>query len=350
MRAAIATATRGEPGLMASYVRHLALANGRPSQAASIAEDARCSDRVVGALKAAVPAHRITDSDLAGLRDANYVSAQFVPFLARASVFYYLIEQGGMIRVPLEQRIGWTTATATAYVAREGAAVPVSRVAVDGTGIERQKVNGLLVLTEDMVRNMGVRGETLISRELRRALANTVDEAFLDAVVDSSTAPLDSTGNPAQDLAALLAAVEPTIESRLVWAMSPDVAIMASTVTTAAGGFLFPDMGPSGGEMLQTPAMAIDALPEGTIMLIDASGLAGDAELITVDASNETTIEMLDDPIGDATTPTAAQMVSMFQTNSVAMMSTAWFGVHRFRDEAIATMSGVEWGLPASGE
>ncbi len=353
MRGVVAVPTRPEPGLMASYARHLALAGGNKQIAAELAAQGKANDRVVGSLKSAIGGHWSGDADAAGLQDASYIATSFQPFLRGTSLFYRALD-AGMTRVPLEERIGWTTASATGFVVGEGAAVPVSRVAIEAGGILRQKANALIVMTPAMLRSAGIRGEALIARELRRGVSHAVDSEFLALVIDSGTTALTSTGNmavdAAADLAALLSAVEPTAESRLLLAMSPEVAILASTLTTSSGAFAFPNMGPTGGQMLGIEAMAVDAVTEGTIVLFDLSGIAGESELITVDGSDDTTIEMETDPQSSTRTATATEQVSMFQTNSVALMAAVWFGAHRFRDEAVATMSGVEWGLPTTSE
>lgn len=348
-------AERGNPGLLAQFARIKAMGQAHGGTPLSHAEAIEANPRVIGAIKAAVPAMSMADADINGLTDARYITTQFVPFLRQRSLFYHLVDGGGMTRVGLRQRVGYTTLTATAFITGEGAAVPVSRMEIPGVGVPRSKANAIVVLTDETIRNMGVQGEALISREIRRSLAPAVDAEFISAVVDSSTPALSSSGNAATDaaadLAALLSVVEPTAESRLAWALSPDVGILASTLLTSGGGFLFPDMSPTGGSMLNIEAIVCDALPGGTIMLVDATGLAGDSELITIDASNQTSIEMLDNPTNNSVSPTPTSVVSMFQTDSTALMATAWFGAYRFRDEAVAIMNGVEWGLPTgSGE
>lgn len=336
---------------MASWAKALALAGGQPGKARMLAEELRMHERVKGVIKAPVPAHWTGDSDVEGLADARFISTQFQPFLRSSSLFYRALDDG-IVRVGLRERVGWTTATATGFVAGEGAAVPVSRMEVEASGVDRLKANALIVLTRDMLRTAGTSGEALISRELRRAVSRVVDEQFLELALDD-VSPLPSNGTDAEaaanDLADLLAAVQPTSESRLLIGMAPDVGRAAATLTTAAGGFLFPDMTPTGGNIRGIDAIVTDALDIGQMALIDASGIAGDSELITVEASDDTTIEMATDPDNDSSDGTASEMVSMFQTHSVAILATAWFGALRFRDDAAAIMDGIAWGN-AGGE
>lgn len=342
MRGVIATPPRPEPGLMAQLAKSLALGGGRRLDTEKMATAIGASSRVINAIKAPIDALWTGDPDTAGFEDANYIATTFLPFLRNGSLFYRALDSG-MTRVPLEQRIGFTTATATAFVAAEGAAVAVSGMGLQGTTIKRLKANGLIVLTRDMLRTMGNAGEALIALELRRAISAAVDAQFIDIISDGIT-PTTSSGDAAADLRTLLTSVAPTNESRLMWGMSPDVAIAASTLVTASGAFLFPEMSPTGGRMLQVDAIVTNGLPVGTLALIDATGIAGASELITLEASDDTTIEMQTTPEGDSSVPTGSEMVSMFQTNSTAILSTSWFGALRFRDNAVAVMDGVTWG------
>ena len=85
------------------------------------------------------------------------------------------------------------------------------------------------------------------------------------------------------------------------------------------------------------------------MLLIDGVGIAGESDAIKIDASDDTTIEMETEPTQDSTTPTASEMVSMFQTNSVAIMAKAWFGAERIRDDAVARITNIMWGSTGSG-
>jgi hypothetical protein len=59
--------------------------------------------------------------------------------------------------------------------------------------------------------------------------------------------------------------------------IAADVAIAAATLQDVSGQFVFPGMSITGGEMLGVPAIVSGAVPEGSIYLIDASGIAADA-------------------------------------------------------------------------
>jgi hypothetical protein len=86
----------------------------------------------------------------------------------------------------------------------------------------------------------------------------------------------------------------------------------------------------------------------GTIVvLVNASDIfeADDGE-ISIDASREASLEMSDTPTQDsaAATPVAATLVSMFQTNSVAIRAERTINWMRRRATSVVYLTGVDWG------
>lgn len=352
MKALIATAPRAETGLVSSWAKCLILGKGNNAQAERVAEGLKAPAAVISAIKAPISSHWTGDPDVEGLDNSRRILTSFSPFLRSSSLFFRLWEEG-LTRVPLRQRISLISAVATGFVAAEGAAIPVSRMEVEGAGIERRKSNALVILTNELMRSMGTAGDALLARELRRSVSASVDEEFIDIIADDVT-PLPSTGTDAiaaaRDLAALMTVVNATSESRLIFAMARDVAISAATLTTAGGQFVFPEMSVAGGTMLGVPAMVSDGIEPGRLMLIDATGLCGDAEAITIEVSGDTSIQLETEPDGNSVTPAATELVSMFQTNSSAVMATIWFGADRVRSDAVAILDDVEWGEPDGEE
>ncbi|MDU3897845.1 MAG: hypothetical protein E7G69_15240, partial [Enterobacter sp.] len=65
---------------------------------------------------------------------------------------------------------------------------------------------------------------------------------------------------------------------------------------------------------------------------------------VAVDMSREASLEMESDPTGDSVSPTGTELVSMFQTNSVAIRAERWINWKRRRTAAVAVISGVNYG------
>ena len=80
------------------------------------------------------------------------------------------------------------------------------------------------------------------------------------------------------------------------------------------------------------------------LTLVDASGIAGNLEDIAIDMFREGSVEMLDSAlVQDALVPTGASMVSLWQTNCVAIRAGAWFAAMRFRPNAVAVVDALAW-------
>ena len=77
----------------------------------------------------------------------------------------------------------------------------------------------------------------------------------------------------------------------------------------------------------------------------DAIALADDGQ-VTVDASREASLEMSDAPTGDAgaATPVATSLVSMWQTNSLALRAERFINWEKLRTGAVVYMEDVVWG------
>ena len=76
----------------------------------------------------------------------------------------------------------------------------------------------------------------------------------------------------------------------------------------------------------------------------DAKTFLADDGGVAVDMSREASLEMQSAPTHDSTTPTPVELVSMFQTNSVAIRAERWINWKRRRTAAVAVISGVNYG------
>jgi hypothetical protein len=81
------------------------------------------------------------------------------------------------------------------------------------------------------------------------------------------------------------------------------------------------------------------------VVLVNASDIFfSDDGTVTIDASREAALEMSDTPANDAVTPTAAQMVSLWQTNCIGLKAERYVNWSRRRTEAVQWLQNVEWG------
>lgn len=343
---AIGNDNHAQASMLGLYAKALAMGRGDLPQSLQIAEQRSMPARVQSVLKAAVAVGTTTDTTWAKpLVDHQIIVSAFVSLLRNSSVFYRALD-AGMVRVPFNTQAAMVTAGATAYIVNEGAPVPVSRLSLAGVALEPKTAAAMLVVTEDLIRSTSTASEAMLSTELRRGVTAAVDTEFFALITDGSTPTQVSSGTDGAaalaDLRALLDAVEPTAESRLMWVMAPDVARQAATLAGADDTLVFPQMGPLGGVMLQLPAMVSDQMAPGTIGLLDMAGIAGESDTITIDASNQASVQMDSTPTNPPVAGTV--LVSMWQHNMVSILAKAYFGVERLRTNAWAFLSGVQWG------
>ena len=227
---------------------------------------------------------------------------------------------------------------------------PLSKMAFsDAVTLDPVKVAALIVVTEELLQSAAPGAESSFGRELRGAVADTVDETFI-SILTAGIPPSTSTANALDDLEGMLNRVNTTGAGNLFWVMVPGVANRMATKTATNGNQLFPAMTPTGGEILGRPALVTNRiLPVGSpssgsmLLLVDATGIAADTGEVEIDISRGATIEMSDNPAQSAMTPTHAQMVSLFQTNSVGLLARVEFGCARLRDNAVAVLEQIAW-------
>lgn len=332
-------------GEFAEYARHLILSGGSPYDALARAEGTNLAPRVERLLKAAASAGTTVDPSWGGVAvDGQIVVSAFVENLKSVSLFYRLIADNAIIRAPLRTRVLASISDATAWIRVEGEAIPVAELALKDGGIDIRQAAAILITTTELVESTATASRAFFNRELRNAVAVAVDAEFFSGLLDSGTPSLASSGHTLADMRAdvraLLDAVIPgsAPDARLYWVAAEDVGIRISTLDDGRN-----QMGPKGGSFMSLPALVSKAIPEGTLALVDGSGIAGDNHTITVDASSQTTLQMATNPSQNSATGTGSNMTSLFQTGSVALMARAEFGFEKIRDNAVATLSDIEW-------
>lgn len=297
-------------------------------------------------LKAAQAPLLTTDSDMDGLTETMSILTSFAPLLRSSSAFFRCLDSG-MIRVPLRTRLTWLTGAAAMAVVNEGQAISVSRLISDNVTIDALRSSGIVILSKEFMKFLSAGGEAFLSTELRRALTASVDTAFFAAITDGSTPVNGSAGITADaaaiDLRWLFRHAELTVESRPLLVCSPDVAIAASTLMDT--GFTFPDMSPTGGSMCNVPCMVSDALAEGTLGLIDAAGLAGDALGLEIKSAKHANVQLESSP--DSPVSASTSFVNLWQRNLVGLMPQIYWGIERLRDNAFCKVTGIAWGSGA---
>jgi HK97 family phage major capsid protein len=230
--------------------------------------------------------------------------------------------------------------------AGEGKPAPVSKAAFTrlATPLTRLKVSALWVVDAELARSADPAADVTLSRDASAAIVNATDADFVDpsnagiagvkpASITNAAPAFASGGSTALLIDADLGKLQESVIARgsdlmaCYWVMHSITAAFLSRVRNANGDSAYPNISVRGGTLLGLPVIVSGSVPHGgspstcSVILIDASKLwvGEDPAGIEFEASKNAAIQMLDNPTNDITTPTATTLVSMFQTDSVAM-------------------------------
>jgi HK97 family phage prohead protease len=334
---------------------------------------AKAADSEVTALcKAAVVAGTTISgnwaADLVGTETG--VFADFVEYLRPATILGKFGVNGvpALRRIPFRVPLISQTGGGSGYWVGQGKPKPLTAFDFDRTTLEPLKVANIAVLTEESIRDSSPSSEMIIRDALRAALAERLDTDFIDpakaassgvspASITYGASHIVSTGNDADDVRLDVRAVfQKFIDannppSTGVWIMSTANALALALMVNALGQPEFPGLTMMGGMFFGLPAIVSD-YADDIVALVNASDIyEADDGGVSVDMSREASLEMKDSSLTqDATNGTGVAMVSMFQTNSVALRAERTINWKARRASAVAYLSAVGWGgaVPAS--
>ncbi|MDH4990859.1 hypothetical protein QEZ48_08445 [Aquamicrobium lusatiense] len=316
-----------------TVIARAALKTGTPKDIAAAMRARWQNDPAV--TKAAVTAGTTADADWAGSLASAGV-AEFVGSLTGTSAFYNLLSNG-FRRVPLRARIGSVISAPVAHRPAEGMPLPVSRMGFASGALSPVRVGSVVVVSEELLQNADPAAEALFESELRTAVATAAD-AYLITVATAGVTPTTATANYRADVRALLDTVA-TPGGRVVFIAGQRAA--NAMVAVDPNG----TMTPEGGAFLSVPVIVSAAVATDSIVAVQGGAFVAGEDGIRVETSHHAAFEMLDSSLGQNTSGDGAQLVSMFQTNSAAILASAWLGVEAVRANAAAVLSDVNWGV-----
>ncbi|WP_292327052.1 phage major capsid protein [Mesorhizobium sp.] len=309
-----------------------------------IAIETGLPDRLREIVKTAVSAGQ-ANGDTWGSQLSNYqiIVTAFLDSLRNNGVFFRLLD-GGMLRVPLKSKLTALTASASGYVLGEGSAQKISRLSLENETVDPFRAATIVVITEELA-NLGALADPLISHELRGGTIAAVDEKFvaiLDAAATSSASVGSTVSAVQEDLKLALQALDLGQQSRLYFLANP-ATVKALATMTIDGGFAFGNVNPvSGGTLLNTPLIPSDQVTFGNFYAIDASGLAGNTDTVTVERFRHSTVQMDDAP--DSPASAATITIPLWQRNMTAIVSSCWAGATVVRSNSVYKLTSVDWG------
>jgi HK97 family phage major capsid protein/HK97 family phage prohead protease len=324
--------------------------------------------RIQALLKEVVPAGSTLDSTWAGplVYPTNLVS-EFIEYLRPQTIIGRI---DNMTRVSFNSRIGGETSGGAGYWVGQGKAKPLTKGDYNETTIPFTKVANIAVLTDELIRFSSPSAEARVRSLLVRALQERLDIDFIDpakaAVTGVSPASITNGITNLNASGVTLDAVDVDVQAMMGafiashimpthWIMPNSVALALSLMRTSLGNYAFPTINMNGGTFYGLPVVTSQYAILGTpannlIVLLSAPEIfLADDGGFSMDLSREASLEMDDAPMMDAGSlgsPAGAvgsTVVSMFQTNSVALRCERYIYWTRRRNAGVVWMDDVQW-------
>jgi hypothetical protein len=273
-------------------------------------------------------------------------ASEFFGAVTQSSVIGKL---SGLRRVPLRVRT-LTALGATASWVGEGQAKAMTSLSFSAASLDPKRVVGLTVCTNELLRDPSLSAEALIRADLTRAVVEAIDSAFVASAtlpdaptsITASAPAIPATADPSEDLRDLFAAADGDL--------SVSYLITDPTTAVSLSGADRPRAGARGGDVLGIPLIASRSVPSGSIILVDPTGIALGEGPAVGRVSRQASILMDTAPgmasvqAGSPSGPVSAQLVSMFQTNSVALLVERAIAWQVVRSDAVALITGAAYG------
>lgn len=250
---------------------------------------------------------------------AGILAQRWLPSLAAGSLLD-AIARHAMVVPAQVHRVGLLAGLSSSAV-QQGALKPLSKLQISAPENDAQKVSVIVAITRELAQAGGDAFLTALDQLLASAISDGSNDAVLaalDAMAGSAGGEhVASTGDAIGDLRAGLAAADTL--GQFVVAASPgivaDLALRAEAL---------PEFGVHGG----TFRPGIDIVPvrgHAGLTIIPTVGLALWLSDLSLQRAEHATLVMDDEPAGDSTTPTGGSVVSIFQTNSIALRAERHF-------------------------
>lgn len=265
-------------------------------------------------------------------------------------------------QVPANITIKGQDGAATGYWVGESKAIPVSKADFKDVTLTPLKVAALAVISKELMRDSSPSAEMLVRDALVEAAVQRIDTTFISnsAAVAGSTpagilnniAATTSKGTDGDgvrnDIKEMLYRFITAKNSTGLWhVMNPMLATSLQLLRNALDQVEFPDVNENGGTILGRPVATGDNVNSNYHIMLKPSDIYRiGSGAIETSVSDQASIEMESEPAQDSDTPTAptGKVVSMFQTESVAIKVVESMNFARRRDSAVAWINDADYG------
>jgi len=290
--------------------------------------------------------------------DGRY-TGDFIEYLYARTVFDKL----PLREVPANVIIKGQDGAATAYWVGQSKSIPVTKPDFFNVKLDPLKVAALAVVSKELLRDSSPAAEKLVRDALVDASAQKVDSTFFsNAAAVAGVSPagilngvtaIDTAGNDVDglitDIKALYAPfIAANNASGLHYVTTESLAKSMGLMQNALGQEAFPGISAGGGTLKGDPLHGGGNVGAGDLILLKPADIykIGDRG-VEVSLSTEAAIEMDSAPAGASDTPTAnASVVSMFQTESVALKVVRPLNFAKRRASAVAYVGDADYGTP----
>ncbi len=362
-----------EPGIrMARYVRCIGIAHKEKVDVMRVAKNLygerdpfvveminKAAGTAIGALNSTTDAALIGNEGVIG---------DFVEFLRAQTIIGKFGTNGipALRRVPFRVPLVSQATGGTAYWVGEGDGKPLTKPSFGRTELGPLKVAALSVATMELLRDSSPAAERMLRDDLAAAVTARLDMTFAapsvsasngvspasisngaESIVSTATTDADAIRLEVRSvMQKFIDALNPLTSG--VWLMSSSTALSLSMLVNTLGQSEFPGININGGTFMGLPVIVSDHITD-YVVLVNASDIwFGDEGGIAIDMSDQASLQMVagDDEgsTQNSITPTATQLVSMFQTNSVAFRAERTVNWLRRRTSAVAVLTDVDWG------
>ncbi|HFQ8088806.1 TPA: phage major capsid protein [Pseudomonas aeruginosa] len=353
-----------EPGIaFARVARVKALAHIEHMDPTQIAKSLYPNDdRLIATLtqKAAVDAANTLNAGWAAnlITDGGTPFADFVEYLRPRTLLGQISDR--LRRLPFDTPVLIQASTGSGKWVKEGIAKPLTEWSYTKTNMKPLKVSAIAAATKEMLMRGSVAVDALIRDELARAVGATIDTTFIDpdaaAVADESPASILNGVAPTTlsagtdyeavrcDIATLMNAFiasNNTLQGAF-WLMPETLAVQLSQMVNPLGQPAFPGITYQGGTLGGIPVFTssyVGTDSNGSVLALVKGDeiFLGDEGGIQVSMSDQASLVMDSAPtMNSAGTPVPAQVVSMWQTNSVAFLVERFINWQRRRFVSVA--------------
>ena len=292
------------------------------------------------------------------INEGGVAFADFVEYLRPRTLLGQIGDR--LRRLPFDTPVLVQGSAGSAKWVKGGAAKPLTQWTYTRTKLAPLKVAAIAAATKETLMRASIAADTLLRDELTAAIGTTLDATFISddaAVTDESPAGILLNGTQVEvSGGTTVADIRCDIQSFLTafsddnlslagsfWVMPERIAIALSLVVNEVGASAFPGITPTGGTFAGLPVFVSNNVPNdsvgSTVALIKGSEIfLGDEGGVQVSMSDQASLLMTDDANANhnSTTPTPSQVVSLWQTNSVAFLVERFINFQKRRNAAVA--------------